>query len=181
MQGGAPRSLGKLYFQHTVVVGIRTQRSEERSRKRQITVGLCDSRLIRERIHVVGRDVEDLIELSQCLRETMKGEIGICVLGEQPNVEWVEPLGFVKIRLAPVPLTLPPCNIGQGFRNPAAIRQEPTCLLKVTDCRVVILQTGVVVVAFRDERLAKVGLKSERGFGRLPRLVAEGDCGLKAL
>jgi hypothetical protein len=38
-----------------------------------------------------------------------------------------------------------------------------------------------VVVAFRDERLAKVGLKSERGFGCLPRLVTEGDRGLKAL
>ena len=41
------------------------QRSEERSSTRQIALGLCDSRLIRERIHVVRYDIENLIKLSQ--------------------------------------------------------------------------------------------------------------------
>jgi hypothetical protein len=41
-------------------------------------------------------------------------------------------LGFVEIRLAPVhwPRS-PPRHISQRFRNPAAIGQELTCLLKV--------------------------------------------------
>src|SRR5215831_19798333 len=114
------------------------QRSEERSSTRQITLGLCYSRLIRERIHVVRYDVENLIKLSQRFGETTKCRIRIRLVSKQPNVEWVKPLGFVKIGLAPVPFTLPPGNIGQEFRNPAAIRQERTCLLKVTHCGVII-------------------------------------------
>jgi hypothetical protein len=39
------------------------------------------------------------------------------VLGEQVNVARVEPLGFVEVRLAPVPLASPPRDIGQRFRN----------------------------------------------------------------
>ena len=46
------------------------------------------------------------------------------MLGEQANVARVEPLGFVEVRLALVPLASPPREIGQRFRNPAAIRQE---------------------------------------------------------
>jgi serine/threonine protein kinase len=78
--------------------------------------------LERQGIDVIRRNIENLIKLPQRFGETTKVNIGIRVLGEQPNVERVEPLGFVKIGLAPVPLTLPPCNIGQGFRNPAAIQ-----------------------------------------------------------
>ena len=61
------------------------------------------------------------------------------MLGEEVNVARVEPLGFVEVRFAPVPLAAPPCDIGQQFRNPAAIGQELTCLLKVTHCSIVIL------------------------------------------
>ena len=121
------------------MVGSRTQRSEERSSPRQIALGLCDSRLICERIHVVRYYVENLIKLSQRFGETTKCGIGKRVVSKQPNVARIKPLGFVKIGLAPAPLTLPPSNIGQGFRNPAAIRQELTCLLKVTQRSVVIL------------------------------------------
>ena len=97
------------------------------------------------------------------------------VLGEQANVARIEPLGFVEVSLAPVPLALPARDIGQRFRNPAAIRQELACLLKVTHCSVVILQAGVVVISLSQYGLAEIGLKSERRFGCLPCLFTEGE------
>src|SRR5205809_3961263 len=107
--------------------------------------------------------------------------IGNRVLGEQVKVARVEPLGFVEIRLAPVPLASPPLQIRQRFGNPAAIGQELTCLLKITHRGVVISQAGVVVKSIGMQRLAEIGLKSERGFGCLPRLFAEGDRWWKSL
>ena len=72
MQGGAPGSLGKLVFPTPGVVGVRAERSEERRSTRQIALGLCDSRLYREGIHVVRCDIENLIKLSQRFGETTK-------------------------------------------------------------------------------------------------------------
>src|SRR5258707_5718701 len=115
------------------------KRSEDRRRARQVALGLCDSRLLREGIQVVWRDIENLIKLSQRFGETTKADVGKRVLGEQGNVARVEPLGFVEIRLAPVPLASPSRDIGERFRNLAAIGQELTCLLKVMHCGVVIL------------------------------------------
>src|SRR5258707_6246083 len=157
------------------------ERSEERRRPRQIALGLCNSRLYREGIYVIRRNIENLIKLSQCFGETTKDVIGNRVLGEQVNVARVEPLGFVEVRLAPVPLASPPRDIGQRFRNLAAIRQELARLLKVTHRSVVILQAGVVVIALGYYGLAEIGLKSERSFGCLPRLFPEGDGWLKTL
>src|SRR5947199_4443675 len=114
------------------------QRSEERSGTRQVALGLCNTRLFRESIHVVRYDIENLIELSQGFGETTQTDIGIRVLGQQVNVARVEPLGFDEVRLAPVPLASPPCDISERLRNPAAIRQELTCLLKVMHRSVVI-------------------------------------------
>src|SRR6266853_4741555 len=154
-------------------VGGRSERSEQRSSPRQVALGLCNSRLEREGIHVVRRNIENLIKLSQRFGKTTKRDIGNRVLGEQVDVARVEPLGFVEERLAPLPQAAPPCAIGQRFRNPAAIGQERTCLLIVTQGGVVILQAGVVI-AHGQYGLAKVGLKSERGFGCLPRLFTQG-------
>ena len=103
------------------------------------------------------------------------------MLAEQVNIARVEPLGLVEIRLAPVPLAAPPRDIGQQLRNLAAVGQELTCLFKVTHCGVVIFQTSVVVISFGQHGLAKVGLKSERGFGCLPCLFTQGDSWLKTL
>ena len=103
------------------------------------------------------------------------------MLSEQVNVARVEPLGFVEVRLAPVPLASPSRDIGQRLRNPAAIGQELTCLLKVTHRGVVILQAGVVIISLGQYGLAEIGLKSERGFGCLPRLFTKGDRWLKKL
>ena len=94
---------------------------------------------MREGIHVVRCDIENLINLSHRFWEMTTVDIGSCVLAEHGNVAWVEPLGFVEIRLAPLPLASSPLDIGQGFRNPAAVGQKRTCLLKVTHCGVVIL------------------------------------------
>ena len=61
------------------------------------------------------------------------------MLAEHVNVARVEPLDFVEVGLAPVPLVSPTRDIGQRLRNPAAIGQERTCLLKVMRRCVVIL------------------------------------------
>ncbi len=102
------------------------------------------------------------------------------MLGQQGNVARVEPLGFVEVGLASVPLPSPPRDIRQRFRNPAAIRQELTGLLKAMHRGVVILQTGVVVISLSPYGLAEIGLKNERGFGGLPRLFTQGERWLKS-
>ena len=48
-------------------------------------------------------------------------------------------------------------------------------MLKVTYSGVVISQTGVVIIPFGMQRLAEIGLKSERRFGCLPCLFAQSD------
>src|SRR4029077_12920181 len=111
------------------------------------TLGLCDNRLFHEGIQVVWYNIENLIKLPQRFGETTNEDVGCHVLAEQVDVARVESLGFVEVTLALVPLASSPCDIGQLFRNPAAIGQKRTCLLKVTHRSVVILQTGVVVIA----------------------------------
>src|SRR6266513_5083985 len=115
------------------------QRSEERRGPRQIALRLCDSRLVHEGIQVVRRNIEHLIKLSQRFRETTKVDIGKRVLREQVNVARVEPLGFVEVRLTPLPLASPAGDIGQRFRNLAAVWQELARLFKVTHGSVVVL------------------------------------------
>src|SRR5439155_1528052 len=102
------------------------------------------------------------------------------MLGQHVNVARVEPLGLVEIGFAPIPLAASPIDIGQRLRNPAAIRKELTCLLKVTHSGVVILQTGVVILSLCQYSLAEIGLKSECCFGCLPCLFTESDCLLKS-
>ena len=158
------------------------QRSEERRRHAADRLRACAIAAFVTRVsNVVRRNIENLIKLSQCFWETTKSDIGNRVLGEQIDVARVEPLGFVEVRLAPVPLASPPRDIGQRFRNPAAIRQKLTCLLKVTHCGVVILQAGVVVRSLSQYGLAEIRLKSERGFGCLPCLFTQRGRWLKNL
>jgi hypothetical protein len=42
---------------------------------RQVALGLCNTRLFREGIHVVRYDIENLIELAQGVGETTKADI----------------------------------------------------------------------------------------------------------
>src|SRR5438034_8286045 len=74
--------LVNLCFQRLSEIGGRTERSEERRGTRQVAFGLCDSRLVRQDIDVVRRDIENLVKLSQRFRKTTKGLIGSRVLGE---------------------------------------------------------------------------------------------------
>jgi hypothetical protein len=141
---------------------------------------LCNTRLLRKGIQVVRYNIEHLIKLSQRLGETTNYHVGLGVLSEQGDVARVKPLSFVEVRLAPVPLTSPSRDIGQRFGNLAAIRQELTCLLKVTHGGVVIFQAGVVVISPGHYGLAEIGLKSERRFSCLPRFFAEGNRWLKS-
>src|SRR5262249_60454806 len=103
------------------------------------------------------------------------------VLVDHRNITWVEPLGLIEVRFAPVPLASSAREIGQRFRNPAAIGQKRTCLLKVTHRSVVILQAGVVIKSLGKYGLAQIGLKSERGFDCLPCFFTQGHRWLKTL
>src|SRR5436190_5865140 len=87
----------------------------------------------------------------------------------------------LKLTSALVPLASPSRDIGQRFRNLAAIGQERSCLFEVTHRSVVIYQAGVVVITLGQDGLAEIGLESERGFGCLSRLFAQGDRWLKRL
>src|SRR5206468_684588 len=118
--------LVNLCFQRERVVSVRMQRSEEHSSTRQVALGLCDISLSRHDIDLVWGDIQNLIKLPQRFRKTTKAFVGNRVLSEQVNVSRVEPLGFVEIGFASVPQTSPPRDIGQGFRNLAAIGQELT-------------------------------------------------------
>src|SRR5439155_23889947 len=131
-----------LCFQRGRTVGTRLEGSEERRGPRQVALRLCDSRLCCEGVDVVRHNIENLVKLSQRFGETTKCDIGLRMRCEYGYVARVKPLGFVEVRLAPVPLASPPCDVGQRFRNSAAIRQELTCLFKVTHCSVVVLETG---------------------------------------
>src|SRR4029077_11438880 len=113
-------------------------------------------------------------------RKTTKTHVGKRALSEEVDVARVEPLGFVKVCLAFVPLASPPRDIGKLLRNPAAIGQELTCLLKVAHRGVVILQAGVVVISLRQYGLTEIGLKGERGFGCLLCFFTQRDCWLKS-
>src|SRR5438094_6630512 len=96
-------------------------RSKESRSTWQIALGLESSCLEDERVDVVRCDIENLIKLSQRFGETTQGLVGKRVLNEQEDVAWVEPLGFVELRLAPFPLASPPLEIGKAFRNPPLV------------------------------------------------------------
>ena len=98
--------LVNLCCQYLGVAGARMQRSEERRGTRQVALGLRDIRLECDDLHVVGCDIKNLVSLSQRLGETTLIPIGSRFRAEQGKVARVEPLGFVEIRLAPVPLDL---------------------------------------------------------------------------
>src|SRR5438132_13853229 len=97
------------------------ERSEDRRCSWQIALGLCDNRLSRERVHVIRCDIENLIKFSQGFGKTTQHHIKKPLLAEKVGVARVEALGLVKVGFAPVPLTSPPRNIGQRFRNLTAI------------------------------------------------------------
>jgi hypothetical protein len=78
-----------------------------------------------------------------------------------------------------LPLAASARDVGQRFSNPAAIRQEWTCLLEITHRGGVILQIGLVVITFGYQSLAEIGLESKGGLGGLPRLFPERFRGLK--
>src|SRR4030095_9980661 len=114
------------------------ERGEKRGSPRQITLGLCDGRLEHKGIEVVRHDIENLIKLPQRFGETTKHDIGTRVLVEHGNVARGKPLGLLEVRPPPTPPASPPRDIRQLLRNPAAIGQKLTCLLKVMDRGVVI-------------------------------------------
>src|SRR5204863_8784381 len=97
------------------------QRSEECGGPRQVPFDLCDNCFRHERVHVVRCDIENLVKFSQGFGETTWALVGLGVLAEKEGVARVEALGFDKVGLATVPLTLSPLDVSQGYRNPADI------------------------------------------------------------
>src|SRR4030095_11679154 len=132
----------------------------------------CHPRLLRKRVDVIRNNVEHLIKLPQRFRETTTYHVRLSVLGKQGNVARIEALSLVEVQLALLPLTSPPRDISQRFRNLTAVRQELSCLFKVMHCRVVIFQTGVVVIPFREYGFAEIWLESERCCSSLSCLLA---------
>src|SRR6516225_4840336 len=101
------------------------------------------------------------------------------MLREQGSVPRIESLSLVEVDLALLPLTSPARDNSQRFGNLAAVRQESTRLFKVVHRGVVLFQTGIVVIPFRQYGFAEIGLESERCFSSLSRLFAEGNGWLK--
>src|SRR5262245_44927408 len=95
--------------------------SKEGARTWQVAFGLRDSCLETDDIDVVRHNIENFIKLSPPFGETTKDDVGNGVLGQEFNIARVEPLGFVKTGLAPVPLASPPRSKGQRLRNAAAV------------------------------------------------------------
>src|SRR5262249_15089370 len=102
------------------------------------------------------------------------------MLRKQGNIARIESLSLVEVDLALLPLTSPARDIGQRFRNLAAVRKESPCLFKVMHGCVVIFQAGVVVISLGQYRLAEIGLESQRRFSSPARLLPELDCWLKS-
>ena len=75
-------------------------------------------------IQVVRVNIENLIKLSAALPGNDGDLSRKRVLGEKDNVARVEPLGFVEVGLAPIPMTPSAFDIGQRLRNSAAVRQK---------------------------------------------------------
>src|SRR4029077_17226992 len=123
------------------------QRSEERRGSRQIALRLCDTRLERNGTNVIWCYIKNLVKLPQCFREATKSHQRNRVLCEEVRIARVEPLGFVEVRFAPLPLATPSCYVGQRFWDATVIGQDLTCLLKITYRGVVILQATVMVIA----------------------------------
>ena len=95
------------------------------------------------------------------------------MLREQVNVAWIELLGFVEVGLALVPIAAPSLDVRQRLRNPAAIRQKAIRLLEIIHRSGVVLQAGIVIKALGEHSLAKIGLKSQCGFGCLSRFFSK--------
>ena len=104
------------------------ERSEECSGPRQVAFGLCDNSLKHERVHVVRCDIENLIKFSQCFGKAPKSDIGLGVLAEQVGVARVEPLGFVKVGFAPVPLASSPRRHKPGIQESGCYWAEAVVL-----------------------------------------------------
>src|SRR5215468_82524 len=170
-----------LCFKSGGFIGRRTERTKYRSSCWQVADSLGDGRLLYQRIHIIRRDIENLIELLYRLGKTTKNNKRNRMLVEQVNIARIEPLRFVEMRLTLVPPASPACDISEELRNSTAIGQQLTRLLEITHGGVIILQAGVVIIALGEDGLAEIRLKREGGFGGLPRLFPQSDCWLKIL
>ena len=86
------------------------------------------------------------------------------MLCEQGSVPGIEPLSFIEIGLALLPLTSPARDVRERLRNLATVRQKLTCLFKITHGCVIIFQTSIVIISFSQYGFAKIGLEGERCF-----------------
>src|SRR6266403_5671305 len=88
--------LVNLCFERGRVVGRGMKGSEKSRSARQVTFGLSNRCFQRQGIHVVRRNVENLVKLPLRFGETTKQKVGKRVLGEQVNIARIEPLGLIE-------------------------------------------------------------------------------------
>ena len=72
--------LVNLCLQRVRIIGAEPERSQERCSTGEIALCLCDSRLKHNRIYIVGRYVENLLQLREGLRKATKADVGARVL-----------------------------------------------------------------------------------------------------
>src|SRR4030095_7111885 len=109
--------LVSFYFPRAKVMGVRMQRSQKRSSSGQIALGLRDTGLDHRGVNVVRCKIENLIKFSQRFGETTYNDQGKGVLSKQVNIAWVEPLSFVEVGVAPVPVASGSLDISEGLKN----------------------------------------------------------------
>src|SRR5215472_3441627 len=79
----------------------------------------------------------------------------------------------MKVRLTLVPLTSPPCHVGEQLRDSTAVWHKPTSLFEITDGGIVIPKACVVILSNRQSRFAEIRLQGKRCFGCFPSLFSE--------
>src|SRR5262249_49094227 len=90
------------------------------------------------------------------------------MLSKQKNVTRVDPLGFIEVGLALVPLAAPARDNCQEHRNLAIVGKKRSRLLKVVHRGVVIFLAGIGIKTLSQNCFAEIRLKSESSFSRLP-------------
>src|SRR4029077_14714212 len=104
--------------------------------------------------------------------------VGQGVLLQKSRVTRVKPISFLKISFALVPFTTTPRNVGQHLGDLTGVWEELLRLLKIAQRSVVVLEAGIIIVAFAVHRLTKLWLQGKGSLGSAPGFLAQRRCPL---
>src|SRR4051812_36188313 len=96
--------LVSLGFKSVRIAPVQLKRSQKCARAGKLAFGLRYDCLLDNCIRVIGRNVEDFLELSKRFRKLAAIFVGECVLGKEGNVARVEAFGLVEVSFASLPL-----------------------------------------------------------------------------